>query len=477
MDLNYNDEFQIPDCNPNGEFNNQLVVNDNIKIEWDYLQLSHQEITQALENHNGGNTNSNNTNTNNNNDDHNNYNNTTTTNNNNNANGSAATTTTNTTNPSTGNVVNGGIANNNCTNGSVRGIGVGNNGTNGCITGGPPIEISPSVSNQTVQLLRPSFSSEYETDTTDFLGMIDKQDQFGFKLDANFFFDCNHSGIYEGGGGSGGGAGGGSGSGGDQQLQQNQVHNNDNQENNRHIYHNNDIDSNPKHTISTPAFLDHGTPEFLLQNEIQELNNHAHHTTPIHHHHHNNSHHHAQLHHHNHHTHNHSHLSHQSTANPNRFLLHLSLTLQIFHRLLSSSPIQIDFDEFVTSPIYEWPSDETSGPVNLLNNIQLRLVNLEPKSISDAVRKTIKEEFAVQDLFLSGQTPPPPEIPRGVRKKNDKDVEWTPLSVYKAYTNIKSPTNGKEAYNHLVPYSSCIGTLNYRPKDHAAWKRSPNRRR
>ena len=42
------------------------------------------------------------------------------------------------------------------------------------------------------------------------------------------------------------------------------------------------------------------------------------------------------------------------------------------------------------------------------------------------------------------------------------------LSVYKAYTNIKSPTNGKEAYNHLVPYTSCIGTLNYRPKDHAA---------
>ena len=93
------------------------------------------------------------------------------------------------------------------------------------------------------------------------------------------------------------------------------------------------------------------------------------------------------------------------------------------------------------------------------------------------MRKTIREEFVIQDMFLNGQSPLPPEIPRSIRKKSDRDVEWTPLSVYKAYTNIKSPTNGKEAYNHLVPYTSCIGTLNYRPKDHAAWKRAPNRRR
>lgn len=154
-------------------------------------------------------------------------------------------------------------------------------------------------------------------------------------------------------------------------------------------------------------------------------------------------------------------------------------TLLILLILLVKSPSQIlvDFDDFVTSPIYEWPSDETCGHVNLMNNIKVRLANLEPKTVSDAVRKTIREEFIIQDLFLNGQSPLPPEIPKSIRKKSDRDVEWTPLSVYKAYTNIKSPANGKEAYNHLVPYTSCIGTLNYRPKDHAAWKRAPNRRR
>ncbi|KAI5966410.1 uncharacterized protein KGF55_000719 [Candida pseudojiufengensis] len=132
--------------------------------------------------------------------------------------------------------------------------------------------------------------------------------------------------------------------------------------------------------------------------------------------------------------------------------------------------------QVINSTIYEWPDDETTGTLNLYNRIKIQLKYLEPKIISDAVLKTIREEFVVQDLFLSGDSPPTPEIPKSIRKKSDRDVEWTPLSVYKAYTNIKSPTNGKDSYNRLVPYSSCIGTLNYRPKDHAAWKRSPNRR-
>ncbi|KAI5953683.1 hypothetical protein KGF54_003055 [Candida jiufengensis] len=133
-------------------------------------------------------------------------------------------------------------------------------------------------------------------------------------------------------------------------------------------------------------------------------------------------------------------------------------------------------NNFVNSPIYEWPDDETTGTLNSYNRIKIQLKNLEPKIISDAVLKTIREEFIIQDLFLNGESPPTPEIPKSIRKKSDRDVEWTPLSVYKAYTNIKSPTNGKDSYNRLVPYTSCIGTLNYRPKDHAAWKRSPNRR-
>lgn len=422
MDLNYNEEFQIPDCHPNSDFNNHPLivggggsVHDNIKIEWDYLQLSHQEITQALEN-----------------------------------NASATTTATTSTSTTT--------AENSIINGGANGSG-GNGG------GGPPIEISPSISNQTVQSLRPSFSSEYETDTTDFLGLIDKSDQYTFKLDANFFFDHNNN-IVE------------------SNHQQQQHHQNHHHSHNNTSTNGYELETTPKHILSTPAFIDHGTPEFLLlQNEIQELNN-AHHQ----HQQHLQQQQHIQQHHnlnqHNH----HQQLPHQSN---NRFLLLSLFSSQVFQRLISStsstpasgpSPIQIDFEEFVTSPIYEWPNDETSTPqnINLLNtnNIRVRLVNLDPNTISDAVRKTIREEFAVQDLFLSGQAPLlAPEIPRAIRKKNDKDVEWTPLSVYKAYTNIKSPTNGKEAYNHLVPYSSCIGTLNYRPKDHAAWKRSPNRRR
>ncbi|KAI5958184.1 hypothetical protein KGF57_002539 [Candida theae] len=131
---------------------------------------------------------------------------------------------------------------------------------------------------------------------------------------------------------------------------------------------------------------------------------------------------------------------------------------------------------YITAPIYEWPDDETTGSSKFYNKMKVRLSTLEPKCVSETVLKTIREEFVVQDLFLSGESPPSPEVPESIRKRSDRDVEWTPLSVYKAYTNIKSPTNGRESYNRLVPYSSCIGTLNYRPKDHAAWKRAPNKR-
>ncbi|CAD1809796.1 hypothetical protein FOB58_002885 [Candida parapsilosis] len=133
-------------------------------------------------------------------------------------------------------------------------------------------------------------------------------------------------------------------------------------------------------------------------------------------------------------------------------------------------------DRYITTPIYEWPDDETTGSTRFYNKMKVRLSSLEPKCVSDAVLKTVREEFVIQDSFLNGESPPSPEVPESIRKRSDRDVEWTPLSVYKAYTNIKSPTNGKESYNRLVPYTSCIGTLNYRPKDHAAWKRAPNRR-
>lgn len=35
------------------------------------------------------------------------------------------------------------------------------------------LEVSPSISNHTLQLLRPTFSTGYDTDNTDLLGMLD----------------------------------------------------------------------------------------------------------------------------------------------------------------------------------------------------------------------------------------------------------------------------------------------------------------
>ncbi|RCK67248.1 hypothetical protein Cantr_02969 [Candida viswanathii] len=376
--------------------------------------------------------------------------------------------------------------------------------TNHCI---PPsaydangMEISPSISSQTLQLLRPSFCSEYDTDTTDIMGFVDQhnqQHQLTLQLHQSVQLHQHQTLPPQ-----------------QHQLQHEEakllhIHHRQEQLQHSHTTGNNTTTqkSKPTDDFCFPSNLDYNiflenimdkenlvcersftsatgdgtcsTPIFnpenydqelyMLQQELQENNIPLEHYQP------------------------------QSIENndeededdfmaPSSDLLATATTtavsattatLLILLMLLVKSPSQVfvDFDDFVTSPIYEWPSDETGGHVNLTNNMKVRLANLEPKTVSDAVRKTIREEFIIQDLFLNGQSPLPPEIPKSIRKKSDRDVEWTPLSVYKAYTNIKSPANGKEAYNHLVPYTSCIGTLNYRPKDHAAWKRAPNRRR
>ncbi|KAL6452247.1 hypothetical protein SBY92_001505 [Candida maltosa Xu316] len=303
------------------------------------------------------------------------------------------------------------------------------------------IEISPSMSNQTLQSFRPSFSSEYETDTTDLVSYIDHNTQhldnnnnknnntavdFGFpsSIDYNTFLE-------------------------------NILDTKDHGRRNFDATTNHEAtpNFNPANYDQSLLMLPHELQESFIGDDCNNDNDYVVH--------------HSEL----------TTMASTTTGLPITAISATTTTSSISSMSLAKSPtnVFVDFDDFVTSPIYEWPSDETVGPVNLTNNIKVRLANLEPKTVSDAVRRTIREEFIIQDMFLNGQSPMPPEIPKSIRKKSDRDVEWTPLSVYKAYTNIKSPTNGKDSYNHLVPYTSCIGTLNYRPKDHAAWRRAPNK--
>ncbi|KAK6454552.1 uncharacterized protein RJT20DRAFT_130705 [Scheffersomyces xylosifermentans] len=49
---------------------------------------------------------------------------------------------------------------------------------------------------------------------------------------------------------------------------------------------------------------------------------------------------------------------------------------------------------------------------------------------------------------------------------------WYPLSIYKAYTNIKTDLDNTD-YHKFVPRKSCFGKINMRSK--RAWPRGPKR--
>lgn len=308
------------------------------------------------------------------------------------------------------------------------------------------IDVSPAISNQTHQLLRPSFSSEYDTDTTDLIGFVEQNTHHAVTT-SNRYNKSSEELVFQ------------------ESIDYSTfLENVLERENNNSI---GNIESSREFDNAAANLFSSENCEhdlLLLQHELQETGIPIEQFQPQ-----------SYIY-----NEENDDFLNQSPAQVNTAAtITTTTTLLVLVLLLVKSPCHVtsNYEDFVTSPIYEWPNDESGVSVDLLNTINVRVASLEPKTVSDAVRKTIREEFVIQDMFLNGQSPLPPEIPRSIRKKSDRDVEWTPLSVYKAYTNIKSPTNGKEAYNHLVPYTSCIGTLNYRPKDHAAWKRAPNRRR
>ncbi|KHC58632.1 hypothetical protein MGC_02014 [Candida albicans P37039] len=308
------------------------------------------------------------------------------------------------------------------------------------------IDVSPAISNQTHQSLRPSFSSEYDTDTTDLIGFVEQNIHHAVTT-SNRYNKSSEELVFQ------------------ESIDYSTfLENVLERENNNSI---GNIESSREFDNAAANLFSSENCEhdlLLLQHELQETGIPIEQFQPQ-----------SYIY-----NEENDDFLNQSPAQVNTAATITTTTTSSVSVLsLVKSPCHVtsNYEDFVTSPIYEWPNDESGVSVDLLNTINVRVASLEPKTVSDAVRKTIREEFVIQDMFLNGQSPLPPEIPRSIRKKSDRDVEWTPLSVYKAYTNIKSPTNGKEAYNHLVPYTSCIGTLNYRPKDHAAWKRAPNRRR
>ncbi|AOW27626.1 hypothetical protein MEM_02030 [Candida albicans L26] len=308
------------------------------------------------------------------------------------------------------------------------------------------IDVSPAISNQTHQSLRPSFSSEYDTDTTDLIGFVEQNTHHAVTT-SNRYNKSSEELVFQ------------------ESIDYSTfLENVLERENNNSI---GNIESSREFDNAAANLFSSENCEhdlLLLQHELQETGIPIEQFQPQ-----------SYIY-----NEENDDFLNQSPAQVNTAATITTTTTSSVSVLsLVKSPCHVtsNYEDFVTSPIYEWPNDESGVSVDLLNTINVRVASLEPKTVSDAVRKTIREEFVIQDMFLNGQSPLPPEIPRSIRKKSDRDVEWTPLSVYKAYTNIKSPTNGKEAYNHLVPYTSCIGTLNYRPKDHAAWKRAPNRRR
>ncbi|KAL1578945.1 hypothetical protein MGQ_02014 [Candida albicans P76067] len=308
------------------------------------------------------------------------------------------------------------------------------------------IDVSPAISNQTHQSLRPSFSSEYDTDTTDLIGFVEQNTHHAVTT-SNRYNKSSEELVFQ------------------ESIDYSTfLENVLERENNNSI---GNIESSREFDNAAANLFSSENCEhdlLLLQHELQETGIPIEQFQPQ-----------SYIY-----NEENDDFLNQSPAQVNTAATITTTTTSSVSVLsLVKSPCHVtsNYEDFVTSPIYEWPNDESGVSVDLLNTINVRVASLEPKTVSDAVRKTIREEFVIQDMFLNGQSPLPPEIPKSIRKKSDRDVEWTPLSVYKAYTNIKSPTNGKEAYNHLVPYTSCIGTLNYRPKDHAAWKRAPNRRR
>lgn len=88
-----------------------------------------------------------------------------------------------------------------------------------------------------------------------------------------------------------------------------------------------------------------------------------------------------------------------------------------------------------------------------------------PASVHRAVKKTILLEWNKSNIIPEGHNL------KSHRKRENGNLDWKPLSVFTAYTNIK--VMDAQALEN-IPQSSCFGKINMREK--RAWARGPNKK-
>ena len=264
------------------------------------------------------------------------------------------------------------------------------------------IDVSPAISNQTHQLLRPSFSSEYDTDTTDLIGFVEQNTHHAVTT-SNRYNKSSEELVFQ------------------ESIDYSTfLENVLERENNNSI---GNIESSREFDNAAANLFSSENCEhdlLLLQHELQETGIPIEQFQPQ-----------SYIY-----NEENDDFLNQSPAQVNTAAtITTTTTLLVLVLLLVKSPCHVtsNYEDFVTSPIYEWPNDESGVSVDLLNTINVRVASLEPKTVSDAVRKTIREEFVIQDMFLNGQSPLPPEIPKSIRKSQIETLNGLPQCLQSLY--------------------------------------------
>lgn len=140
--------------------------------------------------------------------------------------------------------------------------------------------------------------------------------------------------------------------------------------------------------------------------------------------------------------------------------------------------------EYETGKIYVY-SIGNEKPFSDLGSLRLHNTScMNPKTVLKSVKKTIDDEFKVHSKYVTDfesqknrkTVTPPKSPPKKQHKRNNPGadlVEWKPLSIFTAYTDIKSEAIENTDYFDNIPSSSCFGRLNMRVK--RAWTRGPNK--
>lgn len=139
---------------------------------------------------------------------------------------------------------------------------------------------------------------------------------------------------------------------------------------------------------------------------------------------------------------------------------------------------------YETGKIYVY-SMGTEKPFSNLGSLRLHNPScMNPKTVLKSVKKTIDDEFKVHSKYVTDfksqknrkTITQPKSPPKKQHKRNNPGsnlVEWKPLSIFTAYTDIKSEAIENTDYFDNIPSSSCFGRLNMRVK--RAWTRGPNK--